>query len=127
MLLALHRIRSVIMNILVLNTGSSSLKFQLIDTDLDAMTSDSDRRLARGAIERIGSQGLLRFENASGKVMRNAQPIRDHRTAIDVALRWLVSEEAAIPEVRSLADINAIGHRVVHGGEKFTRSTLITP
>jgi acetate kinase len=115
------------MNILVLNTGSSSLKFQLIDTDLDKINSDSDRRLARGTIERIGSQGLLHFENGAGKTMRNAQPIRDHRTAIDVALRWLISEEAAIPEVRSLAGIHAIGHRVVHGGEKFTRSTLITP
>jgi acetate kinase len=115
------------MNILVLNTGSSSLKFQVIDTDLEKIASDSDRRLARGAIERIGSQALIRFENAAGKIVRTAQPIRDYRSAIDAALRWLVSEEAEIPEIRSLADINAIGHRVVHGGEKFTRSTLITP
>jgi acetate kinase len=115
------------MNVLVLNTGSSSLKFQVIDTDLEKIAADADRRLARGVIERIGSQALLRFENASGKIMRTAQPIRDHRTAIDVALRWLVSEEAGIPEIRSLADIHAVGHRVVHGGEKFTRSTLLTP
>jgi acetate kinase len=115
------------MNVLVLNTGSSSLKFQVIDTDLEKIVGDADHRLARGVIERIGSQALLRFENASGKVMRTAQPIRDHRTAIDVALRWLVSEEAAIPELRSLGDIHAVGHRVVHGGEKFTRSTLLSP
>lgn len=115
------------MNILVLNTGSSSLKFQVIDTDLEKIASDGDRRLARGVIERIGSQALIRFENAQGKIVRTAQPIRDYRAAIDAALRWLVSEEAGIPEIRSLADIHAIGHRVVHGGEKFTRSTLITP
>lgn len=114
------------MNILVLNSGSSSLKFQLIDTDPDKTSSDADRRLARGIIERIGSQALLRFENAAGTIMRNAQPIRDHRGAIDVAIRWLVSPEAGIPEVSSLSDIHAIGHRVVHGGERFTASTLVT-
>jgi acetate kinase len=115
------------MNILVLNSGSSSLKFQLIDTDVAKIATDADRRLARGVIERIGSQALIRFENAEGRVSRTAQPIRNHNAAIDVALRWLVSAEAAIPGVGSLADIHAIGHRVVHGGEKFTRSTLITP
>lgn len=114
------------MNILVLNVGSSSLKFQVIDTDLEKIAGDGDRRLARGSIERIGSQALLRFENAGGKALHTAQPIRDARAAIEVAVRWLVSEEAGIPEIRSLADIQAVGHRVVHGGEKFTRSTLIT-
>ncbi len=114
------------MNILVLNAGSSSLKFQLIDTDLEKIACDADRRLARGMIERIGSQALVRFENGAGKVTRTAQPIRDHRAAIDATIRWLVSDESAVPEVRSLADIHAVGHRVVHGGEKFTRSTLLT-
>lgn len=115
------------MNVLVLNSGSSSLKFQVIDTDLDKIAGDGDRRLARGVIERIGSQGLLRFENSAGNVVRTAQPVRDHRAAIDTALRWLVSEESKVPEIRALGDIRAVGHRVVHGGEKFTRSTLLTP
>jgi len=115
------------MLVLVLNTGSSSLKFQLIETDLDMMSKDADRRLARGIIERIGTLALIRFQNASGKVTRTAEPIRDHRGAIDSVLRWLVSPAAEIPEVRSLADINALGHRVVHGGERFTQSTLLTP
>lgn len=115
------------MNILVLNTGSSSLKFQVIDTDLGKIASDGDRRLARGMVERIGSQGLLRFENGTGRVMRTAQPIRDHRAAIDAALRWLISEDSMVPDVRSLSDIHAVGHRVVHGGEKFKQSTLLTP
>jgi acetate kinase len=115
------------MNILVLNSGSSSLKFQVIDTDLEKIALDTDRRLARGVIERIGSQALIRFENGAGKIYRTAQPIRDHRAAIDTALRWLVSPEAEIAEIQALSDIHAIGHRVVHGGEQFTRSTLITP
>jgi acetate kinase len=115
------------MNVLVLNSGSSSLKFQLIDTDPGKIANDADRRLARGTIERIGSQGLLRFENSAGKIYRNAQPVRDHRSAIDIAIRWIVSEESGIPDISSLADIHAVGHRVVHGGEKFTSSTLITP
>lgn len=115
------------MNILVLNSGSSSLKFQVIDTDAGKIASDSDRRLARGVIERIGSQALMRFENAAGRIVRNAQPIRDHRSAIDVALRWLISPEAGIDQLTSLADVHAVGHRVVHGGERFTASTLITP
>ncbi|MEP7220257.1 MAG: acetate kinase, partial [Bacteroidota bacterium] len=115
------------MNVLVLNAGSSSLKFQLIDTDLDMIADNRDRRLARGVIERIGSQALISFENVEGKIVRTAQPIRDHRGAIDAALRWLVSEDAGIEGISSLAAIHAVGHRVVHGGEKFTSSTLITP
>ncbi len=115
------------MLVLVLNTGSSSLKFQIIETDLEKMMIDADRRLARGVIERIGTLALIRFENGEGRVTRTAEPVRDHRAAIDYVLRWLVSEHAAIPEIRSLSDIRAVGHRVVHGGERFTRSTLLTP
>lgn len=115
------------MNILVLNSGSSTLKFQLIESDPQKIAENSDRVLARGIIERIGSQGVIRFENGAGEVYRNAMPIRDHRAAIDVAIRWVLSEEANIPEINALADIHAAGHRVVHGGEHFTKSTLITP
>lgn len=115
------------MIVLVLNTGSSSLKFQVIETDLEKMVIDGDRRLARGVVERIGTLALIRFENAAGRALRTAEPIRDHRAAIDYVLRWLVSPAAEIPGLGSLADIRAVGHRVVHGGERFTRSTLLTP
>ncbi|HVZ40543.1 MAG TPA: acetate kinase [Candidatus Kapabacteria bacterium] len=115
------------MNVLVLNAGSSSLKFQVIDTDLEKIASDADRCIARGVVERIGSQALLRFENEGGKVLHTAQPIRDHHAAIDQVMRWLVSAEAGVPAIQSFADIHAVGHRVVHGGEKFARSVLITP
>lgn len=113
------------MNIIVLNCGSSSLKFQVIETDLDRIKTGSDRRLAKGIIERIGGQALITLQ-ANGKAqLKHAAPLRDHRAALDYLLRWIVSAEAGIESVRSLADIHAVGHRVVHGGEKFTRSVAI--
>lgn len=114
------------MNILVLNCGSSSVKFQLISTDLERIEQDADKRLAHGLIERIGGAGIVTF-TAEGKApKRFAEPVRDTRAAVDMILRWAVSEDSGVDEVRSIADINAVGHRVVHGGEHFTKSALIT-
>lgn len=113
------------MNVLVLNCGSSSLKFQLIATDLETIERNADRELARGLVERIGSQALLTLRVEGRPPQRLATPLRDHRQALDHVLRWLVSPDAAVPGLGSLADINAVGHRVVHGGEKLTRSVLI--
>jgi acetate kinase len=113
------------MNVLVLNCGSSSIKFQVIDTDLDAIASNQDRCLVAGLIERIGSEALVTFRVPGRPALRRAQPLRDHRAALDAILRWLVSAEAAVPGLGSLGDIVAVGHRVVHGGEKLTHSTLI--
>jgi acetate kinase len=113
------------MNVLVLNTGSSSLKFQVVETDLDAIERNADRQSARGVIERIGSEALVTLKVEGRPTVRRTAPLRDHRAALDYLLRWLVSPEAAIPGLGALADIHAVGHRVVHGGEKLTRSTLI--
>src|SRR5206468_13127908 len=116
------------MNVLVLNCGSSSLKFQIIDTDLSLIEKNADRRLAGGVIERIGSQALitLQVEGLPGSQtvkpkIRQAAPLRDHRAALDYILRWIISPDPGIAGIKSLADIHAVGHRVVHGGEKFTR------
>src|SRR5512140_606910 len=114
------------MNVLVLNAGSATLKFQLIRTDADRIANDTDERLAKGLVERIGGEALLRFEAPGKPAKRSSAPIRDHRAAVDAVLRWLVSEESETG-IRSLADIEAVGHRVAHGGERFTRSALITP
>jgi acetate kinase len=112
------------MNVLVLNCGSSSVKFQLIATDLERIEQDADKRLAQGLIERIGGAGIVTF-TAEGKASKRfAEPIRDTRAAVDMILRWAVSEESGINEVQSVADIHVVGHRVVHGGEQFTRSAL---
>lgn len=114
------------MNILVLNCGSSTLKFQLIDTDLERIEQNTDRHLARGTIERIGGASLINLQAKGKEAQRSAAPIRDTRAAVEMVLRWLVSEEAGIDSVESISDIQAVGHRVVHGGEHFTRSVLIT-
>jgi acetate kinase len=115
------------MNILVLNCGSSSVKFQVIDTDLERIEDDSDRQLAGGEAERIGGHGLLTFQAGDKKPVKLDAPLRDHRAAIDLILRWVVSPESGIDEIQSMSDIHAVGHRVVHGGEKFKSSVKIDP
>jgi acetate kinase len=112
-------------NVLVLNCGSSSLKFQLIDTDLEAIERNADVQLARGTIERVGSQAVIQMEAAGRPPVRRAAPLRDHRAALDHVLRWLVGDEPGGPGLGALSDIQAVGHRIVHGGEKLTRSVAI--
>ena len=109
------------MNVLVLNAGSSSLKFEVIRTDQERIAADSDERLAGGVIDRIGGEALIRLEMAGKPTRKTAGAIRDHRAAVEAALRWLGDEETGA----GFRGIDAVGHRVVHGGEKFTRSVLI--
>lgn len=113
------------MNVLVLNCGSSSLKFQIIETDLDLIEKNADKQKAKGLIERIGSQSLVTLQSDGKASVKQAVPLRDHRTALDYVTRWIVSHDAQIPGISSLGDIHAIGHRVVHGAEKFTKSVII--
>ena len=114
------------MNVLVLNCGSSSVKFQLIATDLERIEQDADKRLAHGLIERIGGAGIITFTAEGQPPKRFAEPVRDTRAAVEMILRWAVSPDSGVAEVNSVADIHAVGHRVVHGGERFTSSVLIT-
>lgn len=106
------------MNILVLNCGSSSVKYQLIDVD-------TPKTLARGSVERIGMSGAtlgnLRYD---GDEIKIAGEIVDHIVAIEYILAVLLSKNHGVIHDRS--EIHAIGHRVVHGGETFTGSVLIT-
>jgi acetate kinase len=113
------------MIVLVLNSGSSSLKFQVIDTDLEAIEKSADKTLAQGVIERIGSEALITLRAEGNPPSRSTAPLRDHRAALDKVLRWLVSPDSKVPGVASIGDISAVGHRVVHGGEKFTKSVAI--
>jgi acetate kinase len=113
------------MNILVLNCGSSSVKFQIIETDLDIIEKNSDKCFASGVIERVGSLALITMQSEGQQKIKKTSPIRDHRSAIDYILRWIISPESKIHNIKSLADIHAVGHRVVHGAEKFTKSVLI--
>ena len=114
------------MNIVVLNAGSSSLKFQVIATDLDRMKSDGDQRLCRGQVERIGGEAIITVQSGSGPRQKFTAPLRDVPAALDYVLRWLASDRSGIGEIRSLGDVDAVGHRVVHGGERFTQSVLVT-
>ena len=112
-------------HILVLNVGSSSLKFQLIETDEAAIAASRDRRLARGQIERIGGEAIVTLEAANGRASTNAVSIRDHAAAVDHIIRWRTSDDSGGP-ITTILEIEAVGHRVVHGGERFTQSVRIT-
>jgi acetate kinase len=116
-----------LMNILVLNCGSSSLRFQIIQTDLGLIEKDADRRLATGRVSQIGTYALITYQAWEHPETKLDAPLRDHHAAIDWVLRWIVSPESGIGAIRSLADIHAVGHRVVHGGERFIMSERLTP
>ena len=114
------------MNVLVLNCGSSSVKFRLIATDLDLIAQNADRRLAKGTIERIGGEAIIRLQVEGHDPQRSTSSLRDINAAVDFIARWAASPESGIEEIKSIADIQAVGHRVVHGGERFKQSVLIT-
>ncbi len=114
------------MNVLVLNCGSSSVKFQLIATDVERIEQNTDERLAHGIIERIGGEAIITLLATGKPPQRSTAPLRETRAAVELILRWACAEESGIKEVKSAADIHAVGHRVVHGGEQFKQSVLIT-
>jgi acetate kinase len=112
------------MNILVLNCGSSTVKFQIIATDLDLIASNADQRLARGVIERIGGEAIVTLQDETREKQLTTATLRDTRAAVDFIVRWSASENGP-KQIESVADIHAIGHRVVHGGEHFKQSVMI--
>jgi acetate kinase len=112
------------MNVLVLNAGSSTLKFELVLTDRERMASDEDRKLALGTIERIGGEAVLHLTDADGSRSIETARLRDLPAAVDWILRWLASDRSGVP-VSAVSDIGAVGHRVVHGGERFRSSVLV--
>ena len=114
------------MNVLILNCGSSSVKFQLIATDVERIERNADERLANGVVERIGGEAIITLQAEGSLPKRSTAPLRDMRSAVEFVLRWTCAEDSGINEVKSVADIHAVGHRVVHGGERFEHSVLIT-
>ena len=105
------------MNILVINCGSSSLKYQLID-------SESEKVLAKGLCERIGIDGRLTYSPAGGEKEVTDAPMPTHTEAIQLVLDALTNEKTGV--IKSLDEVGAVGHRLVHGGEKFACSAVIT-
>jgi acetate kinase len=112
------------MNVLVLNVGSSSLKFQLIGTDAGRIEANRDTRLAGGGVERIGGEAVISLNARGTRAQRTVAPLRNLAAAVEYVSTWLVSEEADVG-IASLAEIEAVGHRVVHGGEHFARSQRV--
>lgn len=105
------------MNILVINCGSSSLKFQLID-------SETEKWIAKGLCERIGIEGSqITYTPVGGAKEEKVTPMPDHTEAIRLVLEALTNEKTGV--VKNLSEIGAVGHRIVHGGEKFAASTII--
>ena len=105
------------MNVLVINCGSSSLKFQLIN-------AETEKVLAKGLCERIGIDGRLTYQPAGGEKEKSDLAMPTHTEAIQFVIDALTNEKTGV--VKSLDEIGAVGHRVVHGGEKFASSVVIT-
>lgn len=105
------------MNVLVINCGSSSLKFQLIN-------SESEKVLAKGLCERIGIDGSLTYQPEGGEKVKSDKAMPTHTEAIQFVIDALTDAQTGV--VKSLEEIGAVGHRVVHGGEKFANSVVIT-
>jgi acetate kinase len=112
------------MKVLVLNCGSSSVKYQLVETSLEQIRSNSDRAIARGAVERIGTSSAIHTYRPEGaEKTSDVKEILEHRVAIAEIIRTLTHPETGV--IRDAREIDAVGHRMVHGGEKFARSVLI--
>ena len=105
------------MNVLVINCGSSSLKYQLIDSETEAV-------LAKGLCERIGIDGRLVYQKAGNDKEITEASMPTHKEAIQMVLEALTNDKTGA--IKSLDEVNAIGHRIVHGGEKFASSAIIT-
>jgi len=112
------------MNVLVLNAGSSTLKFELIRTDAERMANLADEKLAHGVLERIGGEAVVTLHVGEGAGHVVTADLPDLRAAVDWVLKWIASEDSGV-DIRSVADIDAAGHRVVHGGERFRTSVRI--
>jgi acetate kinase len=105
------------MNVLVINCGSSSLKYQLLD-----MTNEEI--LAKGLAERIGIEGSILIHEAPGKEkVKFEQPMKSHKDALNILMAALVDPNHGV--IKSLSEISAVGHRTVHGGETFSASVII--
>jgi acetate kinase len=119
--------RVLTMNVLVINSGSSSLKFQVISTDLERIKQFKDDRLCRGEVEAIGGEAIITFKNrqAENQSQKFTAPLRDISAALDYLVRFIASDRSGVTEIKNTADVNAVGHRVVHGGERFSESALI--
>jgi len=114
------------MKVLVLNCGSSSVKYQLIESSTEAIEKGADRTLARGTVERIGTGSAVHtFQATDREKVTDSKEILEHREALSDILRVLTHPEFGV--LAEPSEVEAVGHRMVHGGEQFTASVLATP
>ncbi|MEG0663324.1 MAG: acetate kinase, partial [Anaerovoracaceae bacterium] len=107
------------MKILVINCGSSSLKYQVLDMQGEVL-------MAKGLVERIGMDGsVITHEKAGEDKWKNEVPMKSHVEAIQQVLAAIIDENHGV--IKSMDELGAVGHRVVHAGEKYAHSVLITP
>ncbi|MBI3932010.1 MAG: acetate kinase [Acidobacteria bacterium] len=111
------------MKVLVLNCGSSSVKFQLVETDEALAAAGKDHALAKGLVENIGGAAMLRYEAEGKRPVRETEEILEHKIAVERALGLLTRGDVGV--LRDRGEIEAVGHRVVHGGERFKTSVRI--
>ena len=104
------------MKVLVINSGSSSLKYQLIDMETEGV-------IAKGLCERIGIDGSKLTHKANGKELVKAEPMPTHNEAVALVLAALTDEEYGV--IKTMDEIDAVGHRIVHGGKYFSKAVLI--
>src|SRR5690349_19328639 len=117
------------MNVLVLNSGSSTLKFQLISTDGGGTAQgppgqQKDLRMCRGVIEWAGGEAVITVQTSKGPRQKFTASLRDPAASLQYLVQWM--HQSGITEHRAVTDIEAVGHRIVHGGELFGESTVIT-
>ena len=105
------------MKILVVNCGSSSLKYQLIDMETEEV-------MAKGYLERIGLKDSFLTHTVNGEKHKIEKKIANHEEGIELVIEQLLDKNYGV--IKDLSEIDAVGHRIVHGGEKFSKSVLIT-
>ena len=98
------------MKVLVINAGSSSLKYQLIDMQ-------TEKAIAKGICERIGIEGSLLKQKVNGEEVVVKQPMPDHKCALELVLKMLVDEKYGA--IKSMKEIDAVGHRILHSGGDY--------
>lgn len=113
------------MKIMVLNSGSSSLRFQLIETSPEQIENHADRVLGTGMVEKIGTgEAIVSYQALDGPRLKSSREILEHREAVNAALACVTNSDSGV--IGNLEEIEGVGHRVVHGGERFRASALMT-
>lgn len=111
------------MKVLVLNCGSSSVKFQLVETNAQDTKNGTEKCLAKGRIERIGKQdSWITYEPTGSSKFKETKPVENHSAAIQEMITLLTSSDKGV--IKDTKEIGAVGHRTVHGGEEFSASVL---